>query len=687
MLGGNDTIYLVPGVIGGGDLIDGGDDIDQLNIDTSQDVTVDLTAGTTDINSLAGTVANIENVTTGSGNDTIVGDIGNNVLNGGAGDDDIFAGAGDDTLTGGAGFNRLFAQTGVDVIYGGDDTDQVLLEDLNGDTGDGGLGFDALIFNFGSGINIDLISGAASLVGGGGSGTFTNFESVVSQGGGATVLGTNARNGLTVNGGNNIIDGRDGDDTIVVNGAGDTIDGGLGFDDVRFTTTVDVTINLSTDITDIAGTIGSITSIDQVETGTGNDSIVGDAGNNILNGGEGNDSLDGLAGNNTLLGGGGNDQIVGRAGNDNIQGNDGNDVIQTGTGVDTVDGGDGNDIILLGDLNGDTADGGAGFDAIQFNFLQSVNFDLATGIATLVGGGGSGSFTNFEAATIFGAGGATVTGTSGLNNIDVRGSGNTISMLDGSDGLNVDTGGNDIDGGAGVFDSVRFNTNEDVTVDLSVVGGFTSTLGVTGTITGFEVVRTRGGNDDLTGDATNNRFEVGTGADIVAMGDGDDIIFVEDGGDTLDGGGGLNDTIFITTTDNVVANISLGTLQIGADAVSSMTDIENIVGNSGNDTLTGDAGSNNLQGLGGNDSINGGDGNDAIVGGDGMDILFGGAGNDNINGGADNDIADYTGTNSTDYTITNLGGGSWTVQDNTTPDFDTLTSIETLQFDDLSLLV
>ena len=68
------------------------------------------------------TVRNIENVTGGSGNDTLTGDGLANTLSGGAGTDVLTGGAGNDTLSGGAGadqfvFNTaLNAATNVDTI-------------------------------------------------------------------------------------------------------------------------------------------------------------------------------------------------------------------------------------------------------------------------------------------------------------------------------------------------------------------------------------------------------------------------------------------------------------------------------------------------------------------------------------------------------------------------------------------
>ena len=72
------------------------------------------------------------------------------------------------------------------------------------------------------------------------------------------------------------------------------IDGGSGSDTLDYTGTVsDLTVNLGTSL---VPDIGSITSIENVTGGSGNDSLTGDDGANILTGGLGNDTLDGGAG-------------------------------------------------------------------------------------------------------------------------------------------------------------------------------------------------------------------------------------------------------------------------------------------------------------------------------------------------------------------------------------------------------
>ena len=69
---------------------------------------------------------NIQNVTGGAGNDTIIGDGNANVLNGGAGNDNLSGGAGNDT------FNYTIGD-GVDTIDGGADSDTLAISGTAGD--------------------------------------------------------------------------------------------------------------------------------------------------------------------------------------------------------------------------------------------------------------------------------------------------------------------------------------------------------------------------------------------------------------------------------------------------------------------------------------------------------------------------------------------------------------------------
>ncbi|QLE45104.1 calcium-binding protein (plasmid) [Nostoc sp. C052] len=73
---------------------------------------------------------------------------------------------------------------------------------------------------------------------------------------------------------------------------------------------------------------------------------------------------------------------------------------------------------------------------------------------------------------------------------------------------------------------------------------------------------------------------------------------------------------------------------------NNTTDIYNILGNSGNNSITGGGGDDNIFGGNGDDTIFGGDGNDKLSGDSGNDTLFGGNGNDTLNGGTGDDFLD-----------------------------------------------
>ena len=94
---------------------------------------------------------------------------------------------------------------------------------------------------------------------------------------------------------------------------------------------------------------------------TGDDTLVGDAGNNRLLGLEGNDSLVGDAGSDTIYGGDGSDLLQGDSGADWIYGGYGEDSLFGGQDGDVMVAGANNDVLVAGD-GADTLFGGAGLD-------------------------------------------------------------------------------------------------------------------------------------------------------------------------------------------------------------------------------------------------------------------------------------------------------------------------------------
>ncbi len=77
------------------------------------------------------TLLNFENLTGGSGNDTLTGNNLDNIINGGAGNDIINGGAGNDYLLGGAGINTYFGGTGNDLMESTSGTNDTFLYDLS----------------------------------------------------------------------------------------------------------------------------------------------------------------------------------------------------------------------------------------------------------------------------------------------------------------------------------------------------------------------------------------------------------------------------------------------------------------------------------------------------------------------------------------------------------------------------
>ena len=217
----------------GDDTIDGGGGWDRLRFDRGGvgDVQVDLEAGTAtgtwDDASFSYTIANIERVLGGAGNDEIRGSAGSERLEGGGGDDTLIGGAGNDTLVGQADNDTLYGDEGDDDIYGGAGSDH-----LQGGDGDdtfwggegadvlvGGSGEDGLSYYYSStGVRVDLVTGAAS--GGDAEGDiFSGIENL---------YGSAHADHLVGDGGNNKFFGNDGDDTLIGGAGNDSLIGGAG---------------------------------------------------------------------------------------------------------------------------------------------------------------------------------------------------------------------------------------------------------------------------------------------------------------------------------------------------------------------------------------------------------------------------------------------------------------------------
>ncbi|KRB32882.1 hypothetical protein ASD99_19450 [Mesorhizobium sp. Root695] len=186
----------------------------------------------------------------------------------------------------------------------------------------------------------------------------------------------------------------------------DTISGGGGTDIADYTGSVAaVSINL-TDAGGASGVHGTpsnpsdgnitggdalgdtLTGIEGLIGGSGDDYLFGNSGANYLAGGLGNDMLRGEGGADTLIGGAGNDLLVGGAGSDTLTGGTGADTFRL-ENLDIKD--------LITDFNGgdgDKIDLTALFDSAPANVGNFVNYDAGTGVLS-VDTSGSGDPANF----------------------------------------------------------------------------------------------------------------------------------------------------------------------------------------------------------------------------------------------------------------------------------------------------
>ncbi|MEH2434335.1 MAG: calcium-binding protein [Nostoc sp.] len=411
---GNDTLSTGSG---GNDTIDGGKGDDFLSVDYSY-ATKGITStfnATTNIGSItAGTSGvsykNIErlNISGTEYDDFIVGSNGNDTLSPGEfhdsrGNDTIDGGKGDDFLsvdyrnatkgitstfnatsnigsitsgTDGASYKNIerlniFGTQYDDLIVGSNGND-TLSPGVGNDTIDGGKGDDLLLLY----ANSSSTKGITS--------TFnatTNIGSITADTNGVSYKNIERLNifGTQYD---DLIVGSNGNDTLNGgNGGNDTINGGKG-DDVLSVSYTDYTEGVTTTF-NATTNIGSITSgtnrvsyknIERLDiSGTFyDDLIVGNNGNDTLNGGSG--------GNNTIIGGAGNDTLIASfSGNSILYGGEGNDSLSV-----SVYGGSGTTTCAFNSFN-------EGVDSINGLYLNAPNEFIQVSAAGFGGGLSSGS--------------------------------------------------------------------------------------------------------------------------------------------------------------------------------------------------------------------------------------------------------------------------------------------------------
>ncbi len=711
--GGNDRLFGLAGNDtlngdAGADTLEGGDGDDRIIIDAadtwfSGDAGVDTLVDTgTAGRQYAVDQGSFENVEMGSGNDTVWGNAVANNLHMGAGNDVAFGYGGNDVLTGGA---------GADSLQGGDGDDRIIIDAA--DTWfSGDAGIDTLVDTSAAGRQYSIDQGG--------------FENVEMGAGNDTVWGNAAANNLLMGAGDDAAFGYGGNDVLTGGAGADSLQGGDG-DDRIIIDAADTWFSGDAGIDTLVdtSTAGRQYAIDQgafenVEMGSGNDTVWGNAaannfqmgaGNDTAIGYDGADTLDGGSGNDTLDGGAGADRMIGGLGDDGFYVDVAADIVTeaaaggtdaifssitltnranverltlTGTaainatGLDAWDDtltGNGANNILTGFGGNDTLDGGAGIDTMIGGLgNDSYYVDAAADVVTEAAAGGTDTIfssitltnrANVERLTLTGAAATNATGLEAWDDTLKGNTGNnTLIGLGGNDTLDGGAGSDTMIGGLG-NDSYYVDSATDVVTE-AVAGGTDTisssiTLSVAANVENITLIGA--GHINATGDSAANILTGNQGNNLLDGGAGTDIMI-----------GGLGDDSYYL---DVAADVVTEAVGGGIDtmfASFTMTNRDNIerltlTGTSAinatgldawDDTLTGNSGNNILTGLGGNDTLDGGSGIDTMIGGLGDDSYYLDVAADvvteAVGGGTDTIFSSFTMTNRINFERLTLTG-------------------------------
>lgn len=155
---------------------------------------------------------------------------------------------------------------------------------------------------------------------------------------------------------------------------------------------------------------------------------------------------------------------------------------------------------------------------------------------------------------------------------------------------------------------------------------------------GGDALEGGGGDDSLEGGGDADALAGGPDVDTLDGGPGDDALDGGGAADVLQGGGDRDAADYTRRVGPVSLTLDVEAND-GADGEGDRiaSDVEDLRGGAGDDTLTGNDKPNVLDGGGGNDSLDGALDPDTLVGGAGDDALTGGSSNDSLSGGDGDD--------------------------------------------------
>jgi len=338
--------------------------------------------------------------------------------------------------------------------------------------------------------------------------------------------------------------------------------------------------------------------IDSIDARGGDDLICAGGGDDYIKGGAGDDKVMGQDGIEDIWGGRGHDEIWGGRGPaEGLHGDSGNDRLYGGPGTEDY---------LFGGPGDDLMDGGRGDDLAMYpESPRSIEANLGTGNIV---GHGQDQVVSIE--TVYGSPFDDVLyGDDEANTLAGGPGDDQVYGLGGDDRLRSGWGGNDLlDGGEGLDTANYYLSFDPVHADLATGEAVTSGID---TLVGIENLVGSKYDDTLIGNDEDNRIHGSRGNDV------------------MDGGGGIDDAVFVDSFESVI-DLVAGTA-VEERASDTLANFENITGSAYADTIIGDDGPN---------TIAGGSGADTIVGAGGDDILLGERGADGVDGGDGTDICD-----------------------------------------------
>jgi Ca2+-binding RTX toxin-like protein len=528
---------------------------------------------------------------TGTGNaDTLIGhDTGsariNDTINGGNGLDTLYGLAGDDRLNGGAGADTMIGGAGNDT-YVVDNVGDVVTEGAS-------AGTDAIETT----LNTYSIASLA------------NIENLTFTGAGViTATGNALANVITGGAGADTLNGGDGDDRLVGNGGADILNGGAGDDRLVFGAVANGSVvTLNGDSNTAAGDTADFSNFNRAVwvdlAYAGDEAWTRDAANVLAGTWRAIGNLNGVE---NVIGTANDDQLFGDANANRFFYSGGLDFVDGRGGVDTID---------------FSSFGSAVWVDLTYNGVEAWTMDRAD----LVGGTWR---TIVDLANV-----ESITGTSFADYLAASSTSKLLSAGAGDDRLllNSVASGNvvTLDGGANGAngDTAEFaGFQKAVWVDLAYAGdeawtrdGANVTSGewrAIANLNGIENLSGTAANDQLFGDANDNRFFYTGGYDTF------DGRANGAGGDTADFSR-FGSAVWVDLTYNGSeawtmdrANLTGGAWREIADIVN----VENLQGGVGADFLKGNAGANVVNGGAGADTLTGGGGADKFV----IDTLTGG---------------------------------------------------------------